>query len=642
MDDKSNLQQLSKCLNDASNLINTMLDTDTQRHQPGIASAQPVPRAERPREAAVNVPSVRATINSAVDRARLMIGQSSSRGLCSRLNRRERLRATSSKPSTSTTTKKPRLEKKVFEFVLLSTEDCDGNDDKDTMLFSESMVAIRGFIEIPTTASEVDIRTELGKAIQLKFPMVSKNDFEFVRANRRRITKPVSCNEYNYNQVKLLAGQGCIYLKMKDGLECLFVEDAPGDGAFDFEKEENSQPKEESTQAITEGPSATASSIRVSSINTHQVLQQQSSILPTNTASLPSGSSPRNPVMIPPQYVDASSSIPPLNRKTTIFDVAADCVTYCKEHNIDDPVEILRYAQNCIVTGKPLNGYTGDEETLDGESNFILINRHDVLATALEEIGSIENPQLTLEVSFYGENAQDAGGPRREFFRLCLQQIMEKYFNNGLREHISEDYKTVGLIMALSILQNGNIPRFPEELLQEIFIRDVPQSKCVANLREGFNKLGLREIVKNLPILLHLFRPSSTTALTRRKLMHMLTPMFSEDGCNARSFENVAYAAFSTYTRKAAGGKRGNVTLEHILQFVSGTDQEPLLGFCTKPSIVFPSSTSSGAWSFIPTSNTCANVLHLPCPSNQIPLPTEEKLFEVYDMAFCNAYFGKH
>ncbi|CAB4014735.1 Hypothetical predicted protein [Paramuricea clavata] len=161
MDDKSNLQQLSKCLNDASNLINTMLDTDTQRHQPGIAPAQPVPQAERPREAAVNVPSVRATINSAVDRARLMIGQSSSRGLCSWLNRRERLRVTSSKPSTSTT-KKPRLEKKVFEFVLLS-------------------------------------------------------------------------------KVKLLAGQGCIYLKMKNGLECLFVEDAPGDGAFDFEKKGSMQ-----------------------------------------------------------------------------------------------------------------------------------------------------------------------------------------------------------------------------------------------------------------------------------------------------------------------------------------------------------------------------------------------------------------
>ena len=370
-------------------------------------------------------------------------------------------------------------------------------------------------------------------------------------------------------------------------------------------------------------------------------LAKEQSVLPTSTASSLSVSSPPNPFMALPQHADVSSPIPPVNTKTAISDVATDCVFYCKEHNINDPIEILRYAQNCIVTGKPLNGYTGNEETLDGESNFILINRQDVLATALEEIRSIENPRLSLEVSFYGENAQDAGGPRREFFRLCLKQMMEKYFANGLKEHISEDYKTVGLIMALSLLQNGKIPRFSEELLQEIFICDIPQSKCVTNLREGFNRLGLCEIVKNLPILLHLFRPSNT-ALTRRKLLHMLTPVFSEDGCNARSFENEAYAAFSTYTRKAAGGKRGNITLEHILQFVSGTDQEPPLGFFTKPSIVFPSSTTSSAWSFIPTSNTCANVLHLPCPTNEIKLPAEEKLFEVYDMAFCNAYFGKH
>ena len=69
----------------------------------------------------------------------------------------------------------------------------------------------------------------------------------------------------------------------------------------------------------------------------------------------------------------------------------------------------------------------------------------------------------------------------------------------------------------------------------------------MVNLWEGFNKLGLHEIVKNLPILLHLFLPSKA-ALTRRKLFHMLTPMFSEDGFNARSFENEGYAAFSTHT----------------------------------------------------------------------------------------------
>ena len=104
-----------KCLNDASNLINTMLEKDSHTQKAALAMPQTVTRSNRNREV-VNVPSVRASINSAVDRARSMIGESSSRDLCLRLNRRERLRATSSKPS-SAATKKPRLEEKVFEFL---------------------------------------------------------------------------------------------------------------------------------------------------------------------------------------------------------------------------------------------------------------------------------------------------------------------------------------------------------------------------------------------------------------------------------------------------------------------------------------------------------------------------------------------
>ena len=124
------------------------------------------------------------------------------------------------------------MKQKVFEFVLVSTED---SVEKDTMLFLESMVSLRGLIEI--TAANEEIRRELGQAIRLKFPMVTNNDFEFVRANRRRITKPVSCNEYNYQQIKILAGQSCIYIKMKDGFECLCVEEGPEDNKFDFEKD---------------------------------------------------------------------------------------------------------------------------------------------------------------------------------------------------------------------------------------------------------------------------------------------------------------------------------------------------------------------------------------------------------------------
>jgi hypothetical protein len=45
-----------------------------------------------------------------------------------------------------------------------------------------------------------------------------------------------STTNVNYQQVKLLAGQGSIYLKMKDGFDCVLVEVDPEDSSFDFEK----------------------------------------------------------------------------------------------------------------------------------------------------------------------------------------------------------------------------------------------------------------------------------------------------------------------------------------------------------------------------------------------------------------------
>lgn len=42
------------------------------------------------------------------------------------------------------------------------------------------------------------------------------------------------------------------------------------------------------------------------------------------------------------------------------------------------------------------------------------------------------------------QTAVDIGGPRKEFFRLILNEIKEKYFDKGLREHLESDYVLVG------------------------------------------------------------------------------------------------------------------------------------------------------------------------------------------------------
>lgn len=43
---------------------------------------------------------------------------------------------------------------------------------------------------------------------------------------------------------------------------------------------------------------------------------------------------------------------------------------------------------------------------------------------------------------------------------------------------------------------------------------------------------------------------------------------------------------------------------------------------------------------FISTANTCINCLNLPHPFRDIPLLSEKKLFNLYDLVLSNACFG--
>ena len=164
--------------------------------------------------------------------------------------------------------------------------------------------------------------------------------------------------------------------------------------------------------------------------------------------------------------------------KTALKGLSQIALKKCNVENITDPIEILRCASTHIVQGRPLD-VSSASETVEGETNFIHVDRQDILQSAFEEISSLENLRLTLEVSFYGELASDLGGPRREFFMLCLREIQSKYFDNGLRDYMSNDYEIVGLIIGLSMLQNGRVPHFmTEDIINQTFLSEAP-SACM-------------------------------------------------------------------------------------------------------------------------------------------------------------------
>ena len=101
--------------------------------------------------------------------------------------------------------------------------------------FSEDIVLLRGIIEIDNSSSETDVREEIGKAARMKYDILT-NDFEFLRATRRVLSKPVNSGAYDFKQVKLLAGQGSLYVKLKDHIYCLLEQENSDDKEDDNSK----------------------------------------------------------------------------------------------------------------------------------------------------------------------------------------------------------------------------------------------------------------------------------------------------------------------------------------------------------------------------------------------------------------------
>ena len=58
---------------------------------------------------------------------------------------------------------------------------------------------------------------------------------------------------------------------------------------------------------------------------------------------------------------------------------------------------------------------------------------------------------------------------------------------------MASDYYFAGMIAGISLLQNGQIPRyFSEELINQIFVSDEPcTSLCILEFRRGLDRLGI-------------------------------------------------------------------------------------------------------------------------------------------------------
>lgn len=496
-------------------------------------------------------------ISQTVNRARGMMQASSRGGMFRRLGRNERLRASGGNTSAQGSKKEKKMESKALEYALLQAKEEDTEDDEDSL--TKDMVLERGIVEIAEKDDEGAIRHKLVSSLEQKYPSLRVNDFSFVKVSQKKIStlNLAKGTQYNFNVVKRLAGQGLLYIRMKPEFQCLLENEEP---CSDSELEKSSFAVD-------------------SDLDTQRKSHQDGTPVPAEACTTSAA-------------VTCSAPQLPERKSSTPFDDPTEgCTDFFKNiidtfpEDIVNPTEMLRYLQMKIGKGRDLE--IRDEATpLTGIVNFITVDRDNILETTFQELESVKDPSITFDVQFFGERATDGGGPRKEWLRYCNRAIQQKYFQNGMKEHLASDYYYVGQIMAITLLQNGQPPRYlPEDIIEAVFSSAQQHSPCVRYLRKGLNSLGLAAFGRRFPLFIHLLRPTEIR-LSGRMLIQLLEPRFSEVGCNALKYEKEVYARFIQYVREVESGRRV-VCLEQILEFATCVSEVPLLGFGIDPHILF-------------------------------------------------------
>ena len=519
-------------------------------------------------------------------RARGMVEQSSSEGVFKRLNRQERLRSTapyaskSSKPANTKETKK-----KPFEFSLLR---CFDEDEEEPYNLRWDSVIASGIILLDETDNEEAIRRAIQSSLQNKYPIIGVNDFDFVKVKRKTVIT-LEMGEgiaYDYAIIKKMAGQGSLYVKVKQGYEFLYEE--------------------------TKETSRGAGSVSTKELETD-----------SDNADL---MKPVFEIASEPIIVDSEDAAD--ERKCQDVEVTSDSdssnslITDINEQELTDPVEVLRFLQKRIIRGRELDIKCLSDTTEGGETNLICVNRDDILNTTFSELKDIQDYCITFEVDFVGEIAKDLGGPRKEWIRLMNQAMKEKYFDKGLRPYLADDYYYVGIMIGIALLQSGQLPSFmPVDIVEQL---EIPNTNpCIANLQKGMDVFGLAKIIYKVPILLHLLRPSPR-GIVAKHVIHLLKPKFSEAGSSMFLREKEVYSLFIKYIREVSSGRREPITLSSLLVFTTGASEEPVLGFAIQPSIEFAALSDTQPPTEDESSQLCAGDMLGTCGQNASPQVSKE------------------
>ena len=124
-------------------------------------------------------------------------------------------------------------------------------------------------------------------------------------------------------------------------------------------------------------------------------------------------------------------------------------------------------------------------ETLDRDVNLITGNRDSLHQSTLSEQEFIHNYRLTFCVEEV----------------VCREVVWKRSSHLPVKRPLF-----VGLLIAIAMLQNGQMPTYIEEyLLQELLSSSTPSSPCVHELKKVLEQPGFLPALQHLPMLQHKF-----------------------------------------------------------------------------------------------------------------------------------------
>ena len=241
--------------------------------------------------------------------------------------------------------------------------------------------------------NEESVRNSIKESACKKFPIMGPNDFEFVKVRQKKITRlELGPNtEYNYSVLKKMAGQGLLYVKVREGYEFIY-RDGNGDSdenllVSSLSSVPSGDQNDETSLCVANRDEACGSNLPVAHVHEEKTAEGTNKIEITDKP---------------------GESVTP----TSAGDY--DClIQQISARQLTDPVEILKFLQERLIKGRQLdvadggNSTAPDPEDPNNSTNYICVDRENILQSTLAELQSIEDFSVTFEVDFMGEVAKD-------------------------------------------------------------------------------------------------------------------------------------------------------------------------------------------------------------------------------------------